>query len=602
MMYVPQRRKDDGLMKRIFRFFKWFFILTGVAVTAGVVFIAVSFGGAMRNDVRPVMPDKMVLTYTLKASLPETLDNDTLSLDMLKRRMTYYDVVHALSAAARDPRVRALVVRLRDPALSPAQLQGLRAAVAKFRAAKKPAYIYAVDYGGSSSGLGDYYLATAFSKIWLQPVGAVSMDGVAAEVPFFKGLLDKLGIDAQILHEGIYKSMPESVTLSGMSQPARQMMTGLVGNLSGQIVAGIAADRKMTAAEVQNLVNAAPYTGRQALKLKLIDKIGFDDDLLAAAKQAAGKGAQSVRLQSYAESLRSVFPPDAEKKIALIVGAGDIISYSGQPHLGFGGGAMAADKIVKAFRKARDDKSVVAVVFRIDSPGGAPEASETIRHAMIETEKAGKPVIVSMGGYAASGGYWIASAADKIVAEPATITGSIGVFGGKFVLAGLWKKLGVNWDSVSAGDNAMMWSANTPFTPQQAAQFQAMLAHIYHDFIARVAEGRHMTPAAVEAVAQGHVWTGAQAKKRGLVDALGGIDAAIALARQAAKLKPGEQAPLALFPPQKSPVEMLMDVLSGKTDDASVFPSVSAADILRVARGAADGDARLLQMPQMTLH
>ncbi|MDE2336465.1 MAG: S49 family peptidase, partial [Alphaproteobacteria bacterium] len=233
MMYVPQRRRDDGFMKRAANFFKWFFILTGVAVTAGVVLIALAFGGALRRDVAPALPDRMVLTYTLKSALPESADGGSSPLALLRpERLTFEGVVHALAEAAHDKRVRALAVRLQDPELPPAQLQGLRDAVGKFRAAGKPAYIYAVDYGGASSGLGEYYLASAFSDIWLQPVGEVSMNGVAAEVPFFKDVLDKVGVDAEFLREGVYKSMPESATLDGMSAPAREMMTGLVGDLS----------------------------------------------------------------------------------------------------------------------------------------------------------------------------------------------------------------------------------------------------------------------------------------------------------------------------------------------------------------------------------
>ncbi len=599
MKYVPQRRTNDGFGKSALHFFKWLLIVTGGALVAGGLFAALLFGGSLRHHISSSAPGKTILTYTLKASLPENTESGGLSLSLLKPdRLTYADVIRALTYAAHDKRIKALVVRLRDPEMSPAQLQGLRVAIEKFRAGGKQAYIYAVDYGGS--GIGEYYLASSFGQIWLQPVGNVSMNGIAAEVPFFRDTLDKLGVSAQFLREGIYKSMPESVTLNGMSKPARQMMTGMISDLSRQIVAGIAADRKMKVAEVKALVDGSPYTDGQALKLKLIDRIGYYDEMFDAAMKAAGKGAHTVRLQKYAESLRSGSDFDDDgKKIALIVGSGDIISYGGQPHLGFGGG-MAADKLVKTFRKVRKDKNVVAVVFRIDSPGGSPEAAETIRHAMLETEKSGKPVIVSMGGYAASGGYWIASAANKIVAEPATITGSIGVFGGKFVLAGLWSKLGVHWGSVSAGRNAMMWSENVPFTQKQTAQFQNMLADIYHAFIMRVATGRDMKPAAVEAVAQGHVWTGAQAQKRGLVDVLGGINKAVALARQMAHLKPGEKAPLVLYPRPKSPFERVMELLSGQ-EMVAIMPALQAADVLRALQTATNGETGLLQIPEMQL-
>ncbi len=601
MKYVPQRRTNDGFGKNVLRFFKWLLIVTGGAVVAGGLFAFLLFGGSLRHHISSSAPGKTVLTYTLQSALPESAESGGLSLPLLKaNRLTYADVIRALTYAAHDKRIRSLVVRLRDPELSPAQLQGLRVAIEQFRAGGKQAYIYAVDYGGSGSGIGDYYLASSFGQIWLQPVGTVSMNGIAAEVPFFKDILDKIGVSAQFQREGIYKSMPESVTLNGMSAPARQMMVGMVNDLSKQIVAGIADGRKMKVDRVNALVDNSPYTDGQALKLKLIDKIGYYDDMLAAAMKAAGKGANRAKLEKYAASLHSGSTFDDGKKIALIVGEGDIVSYGGQPHLGFDGG-MAADKLVKVFRMVRADKHIVAVVFRINSPGGSPEAAETIRHAMLETEKSGKPVIVSMGGYAASGGYWIASAANKIVAEPATITGSIGVFGGKFVLAGLWNKLGVHWGSVTAGKNAMMWSQNVPFTPKQTAQFQDMLANIYRSFITRVATGRDMKPAAVEAVAQGHVWTGEQAQKRGLVDVLGGINKAVALAREMAHLKAGEKAPLVLYPRPKTPMQRVIELISGK-ETVAVLPALQAADILHALQTATGGETGLLQMPEMQLH
>ena len=602
MMYVPQRRNEDGFLKKVMGFIKWFFIMTGVSVTLGFVSLALMAGGAVHSAGSSIS-DNIILTYTFKAGLEEIVSGPSLSQPLLRTSNTFHEVIDALTEAAKDKRVKGFVARLQDIKMTPAQLQELRDTLAKFRAAGKPAYIYADDFGGFSSGMGDYYLASSFSQVWLQPVGTVSMNGVAVEVPFFKGIMDKVGVDAEFSRKGTYKSMPESLTLTGMSAPHREMMIGLVADLSDQITAGIAASRKMSVGDVRKLVNDAPFTGEEALQLKLIDKIGYYDQMLDDAKHAAGKDAETVTLEDYSshEDSSPSFDRKSKAKIALIIGAGDIISYNSESHASLRGGDMAANKIASAFEDARKDKDVAAVVFRIDSPGGSPEAAETIRHAIVETQKKGKPVIVSMGGYAASGGYWIASPADKIVAEPATITGSIGVFGGKFVLAGLWDKLGVHWDNVSQGNNALMWSANVPFTEKQRNRFEAMLDDIYQAFIARVMEGRHMTHEQVEAVAEGHVWTGRQAKERGLVDELGGLDKAVMLAKAAAKLKPDQDVPLERFPAKKSPLEMLMQLVSGD-DDASVLPSILEEGIMQRLQAEADSETGILKMPDVLMH
>jgi len=420
-------------------------------------------------------------------------------------------------------------------------------------------------------------------------------------------------VEAQFVHKGIYKSAPESLTETGMSAPHREMMTGLVGDLSEQIVAGISADRRMTAEEVRGIIDGAPYSDSEALQLKLVDKTGYYDQMLDEAKAKAGKDAKTVKLLDYslvAEEMKpgkgmaalagKIFrknePSGRQPKIALIIGDGEIVSYKGNPQGVFGEPGMSADKIVEAFEDAEKDKDVAAVVFRIDSPGGSPAAAESIRHAIMKVQQKGLPVIVSMGGYAASGGYWIATPADKIVAEPASITGSIGVFGGKIVLAQLWKKLGVNWESVSVGDHARMWSPNAAFSPQEKARFDSMLDSIYEAFIAHVMEGRKMTRAQVLAVAEGRVWTGRQAKEKGLVDELGGLDKAVELAKAAAKLPPTEEIPVERFPAPKSPLEMFVELA---TEGVSVMPviNIGADDVLR-GLGA---DIGVLKAPVMQL-
>jgi len=405
-----------------------------------------------------------------------------------------------------------------------------------------------------------------------------------------------------------------------MSAPHREMMTGLIDDLAGQIVAGIAADRKMSPDRVRQIVNGAPYNDTEALRLKLVDRVGYYDQALEES-MAKAAGAGIVGLQGYSftsgtinlnlgvtgfisKFFRKTDPAYATRnksKIALIFGAGDIVSYKNKVYAGFGESGMSADKIVAAFEAAEKDNAIAAVVFRVDSSGGSPVAAETIRRALMRVQQKGKPVIVSMSGYAASGGYWIAAPADKIVAQPATITGSIGVFGGKFVLAQLWEKIGVNWDSVSSGDNARMWSVNAPFTGREKARFEAMLDNIYESFIVRVMAGRKMTREQVLAVAEGYVWTGRQAKEKGLVDELGGLDTAIELARTAAKLPPGQEVHIERFPAPKSTLELFIQLA---TEGVSLAPNISirAEDILRGLKAEMDDEAGILKSPQILVH
>jgi protease-4 len=612
-MFVEQRSRDEGgFLTQTFRFIKHFFIIVGVATTAMFVLFAVTFGKYAQYT-PPVLPDNMILTYTFKSGLLEKVANPSLSQPLFVPPTTFHEVIDDLAAAAKDKRVKGFVARLQDIDMTPAQLQELRDTLAAFRKSGKFASVFAEEFGGAGSGIGDYYLAAAFEQVWLQPVGSVSVNGISIEVPFLKEVMEKVGVEAQFVHKGIYKSAPESLTETGMSAPHREMMTGLVGDLSGQIIAGIASDRRMTAEVVRGIIDGAPYSDSEALQLKLVDKTGYYDQMLDEAKAKAGKDAKSVRLLDYsfvademkpgkgmADMAGKIFhknePSGRKPKIALIIGDGEIVSYKGNSHGGFGGPGMSADKIVEAFDDAEKDKDVAAVVFRIDSPGGSPAAAESIRRAIMKAQQKGVPVIVSMGGYAASGGYWIATPADKIVAEPASITGSIGVFGGKLVLAQLWKKLGVSWESVQVGDHARMWSANTAFSPQERARFDSLLDGVYEAFIARVMEGRKMTRAQVLAVAEGRIWTGRQAKEKGLVDELGGLDKAVQLAKAAAKLPPTEEVPVKRFPEPKSPLEMFIELA---TEGVSVMPviNISAADVLR---GLA-AEMEVLKAPKLQL-
>ncbi len=601
MTFGPKRRKEDKYPGRVWGFFQRFFLVIGVATTISIVLFSLTLS-KMLSYSPPSLPDKILLTFTFDNQLAEVTAKPALSQPLLRPASTLHEVTAALKAAAKDDRVKGFVARIEEVNFSTAQVQEVRDAIAEFRKSGKFTYVYSESYGGMASGMADYYLATAFEKVWLQPVGTVSITGIAMQVPFLKNALDKLGVTPDFAHKGIYKSASESLTMTGMSGPHREMMVSLLSDISGQIETGIAKDRNIDAADMRRIIDGAPYSDKRALEMKLVDQLAYVDQMMDEAKaKVNGPDTEPVDLLGYdfvsetreykkgvggfvSKFLRKEAPPSTLKdkaKIALIFGAGDVVPYQNKKGLSEGG--MAADKVAAAFRAAIKDPDVSAIVFRIDSPGGAPTAAETIRRTVLQAREKGKPVVVSMGSTAASGGYWIAAAADKIVAQPATLTGSIGVFGGKFVLKDFLEKIGVGIETMGSGEDASMWSATAPFTESQKAKFDRQLGDIYDAFIERVMEGRKMTREQAEAVAQGRVYTGRQAKENKLVDELGGLDTAVEEAKKLAQLE--GDIPVVRFPSRKSTLELF---LSLATEGASILPglSISASDLVAAIQEA----------------
>jgi protease-4 len=350
-----------------------------------------------------------------------------------------------------------------------------------------------------------------------------------------------------------------------MTQPHREMIQSILASVHGQLAHDIAASRKLAEEEANRLLDGGPYMAEEAKRVKLVDRIGYHDEALAAARAKAGSGTQILRFAHYVERAGRLHTHGP--RIALIVGAGAIQRGDSEASPLSGSVSIGAESMARNFRKAVSDPKVKAILFRVDSPGGSAVASETIWRETVRAREAGKPVIVSMSDVAGSGGYYIAAAASKIVAHPATLTGSIGVVAGKMLLRGLWQKVGVTWDTAQIGNNASMFSSIEDFTPEGKQRLEASLDTIYAGFKDRVARGRKLDPDAVEAIAKGRVWTGEEAKAKGLVDELGGYAVALRLAKEAARIPPDAEVEIKVFPEEENARELILDKLLGRERD-----------------------------------
>ncbi|MBV8338095.1 MAG: signal peptide peptidase SppA [Alphaproteobacteria bacterium] len=546
-----------------------FFAAIGLLTTLTIVGVFLLVAG-LKPQVTPLATN-IILSIDLTQGLAEGPRQDRLVRLLVGPKPTLRDVLDAIETASNDPRVKVLLARVGSDELGLARTQELRDAIASFRAKGKFALAFADSFGEFGPGTRPYYLATAFDEICLQPMGNVGLTGLYTEVPFFKGTLDLLGITPELDHREEFKTAMNNLTETKMTPPHREEVNALLSSIAGQIVHGIAEGRKLPESAVHDAIDHGPLLAEEARDAKLIDRLAYRDEVLAEARAHAGSGAELTSLTTYLD--RAGRPHNEGVTIALIYGSGLIERSASSDNPLTGSDVMAANEISRAFRTAVRDPAVRAILFRIDSPGGSVVASESIWREVVFARERGKPVIVSMSDVAGSGGYYVAAAADKIVAEPATLTGSIGVLAGKLVVSDLFKKIGVSTDSAQIGDNAAMFSSTSDFSARARSRLEAFLDDTYRGFKDHVASGRHMTQEAVEEVAKGRVWTGEEAKARGLVDELGGYPEAIRLAKQAAKIPAGTAVKLTVFPRQKEPLELIYDRLTGKDTDEGTAAS-----------------------------
>ncbi len=533
------------------RFLVGFFAVIGVVTVLLSSVLGIAGYAAWQSFVAaaPELPPRMLLTVDLRGTLDNAGGSDPIDLLIGEGRAGLDEVLLALDAAAEDPRVAAVVARIDATSHGFAAAQELRAAIARLREAGVPTLVHAESFGEGGPGNEGYYLASAFEEIWMQPGGLVAITGLSLEMPFLRGLLDRIGVMPEVMRREAYKTVFETFTERAPTAANREMLEAILDDLFATFGEGIAAGRSLDPATVLDLVDSAPFTGEEALAVGLLDRIGYFDEALAAARAGAG-GAEEIALEDYAAALE---PAQEAPVVALVHASGTILPGSIPEAEGIG-----SETLRRALVRALEDETVDAVLLRLDSPGGSAVASITIARAIDRLRAAGKPVVVSMVNTAASGGYWIASRADRILAWPATLTGSIGVVSGKPVLAGLWRNLEIDWASSRRGRNAGIWSLNEPYDAEARARMERILDDLYERFKATVAEGRGLDPEQVEAVAKGRVWTGRQAFERGLVDRLGGLREALAELRSLLGL--AVDAPLALvaYPPPEGPLEWLL--------------------------------------------
>ena len=511
-------------------------------------------------------PDAIVLSIDFDQPLTEQsgvspFESLAFAFNQPPASTTLLDILYVLKRASKDPHVKGIVARFGSTEPSMAATQEISAAIKDFRASGKFTYAFGTNYGGFGDGGNlTYILASGFENIWLQPVGTVGLTGLAMFEPFGKSALAMIGIKADFMQREEYKSYMDMATRDEFAPQVRANMQALLDDLARQESALIAANRGWTIDRVSTVMAKGPYLDSEALQEGLVTRLGYEDELTKEIEAVAGKNAPTVDIGTYL-SYETADQEDSTHttKVAWIFAEGEIVAQDGDVGINnlTGDKMLGADRLVGAFDAAAADTNVKAILFRINSPGGDPSASETIRRALMRAQQAGKPVFVSMSDTAASGGYWIAMNADHIVAESGTLTGSIGVLAGKFSGAELLKKLNAKFDAVRTADNAGMWVPTAEFTPTQRARINAMLDATYATFVSNVATARKIPLEKMPDLAKGRVWTGAQAVQIGLVDEVGGYDTTLSAIRKKLGLATDASLILQPYPAPETPMERI---------------------------------------------
>ncbi|HEY4759648.1 MAG TPA: signal peptide peptidase SppA, partial [Thermoguttaceae bacterium] len=537
-----------------------------------------------QTDKSAAVKKPKVVCLTLRGDYPEGPPTVDLFSEM---RPSLSELIERIDAAAKDKDVAAVWLKFDDLEIGRGKINEIRAAIARLRKANKPIYAEL-----TTATTGQYLVASACDEILMPESGMLIIPGMRIEITFFKGFLDKIGVEIEDLKMGKYKGGLEPLTRRNMSQPLRESLEALIDDTFDEVTSTIAADRKMSDLVVKSLMDHGLFTPEAAKEAGLVDQVIYADqfeDSLRKKLQAEDLDIVSkyksktieadfsgfsgfMKLIELMTGVKSAEISGKKQKIAVVYAVGAIVEGKSSSEL-FGEKVLGSKTLTAALRKAAENPKVAAIVLRIDSPGGSATASDLIWR---ETVHSPKPIIASMGDVAGSGGYYIAMGAKKIYAEPGTLTGSIGVLGAKLVLKGLYEKLGLTTEVISRGANNGLLSVTQPFTPEQRRVWTEMLREIYRQFVSKAAQGRNMSVEKLEELAQGRVYTGRMAKKIGLVDEIGTLDDAIAAAKVAAGLKPDADVDLLILPEPKSIFEQLFGDPSSdvETEALTALPKI----------------------------
>ncbi|MEP6944888.1 MAG: signal peptide peptidase SppA [Acidobacteriota bacterium] len=553
-------------------------LILGGLVLAVVVIGIVGFALLANRIGRPTVPENSVLVLSISGDLPDYVPEEPLTKAFgISQKQSFSSLLTQMRKAKVDKRIGAVLLDINFPGIGWGKADELRDAIADLRTSGKPVYAY-LEIGTNR----EYYLATAAEKIYIAPPGDLYINGFAAEAMFYKGSLDKLGVEADVIQIGPkYKSAPDQYTKTAMGDGQKEVINAVLDEYFSRFTNAVAESRKKSVEDVKAIVDNAPYTSAQAKSQGLIDDALYRDQVDEALKSRLGYKADD-KLRTISGSKYREIPSDTlglntGEKVAVIYASGAI--NGGRSSSGVLNGEMVgSDTIVEAVNDAANDSSIKAIVLRIDSPGGSAMASDIMWHAL-ENAKAKKPIVVSMSDVAASGGYYIACNANKIVAEPSTITGSIGMFMGKPVLKGLYTWLGVTNEYTMRGKNAGIFRETEHWTDSEKAKMTEQANNVYYDnFLPKVAAGRNKSREEIDSIGQGRVWTGTQAKQNGLIDEFGGLERAIAIAKQLAGLPADKEVRRMVYPVPKP----FFEAYFGSDDDteASVKQDQTRAAIL----------------------
>jgi protease-4 len=518
----------------------------------------------------PSISSNSALVLDLDGTISEQRPADLSGVLFGSQTLVLHQITDSIDQARTDSRIKALVVRIAPLDTGWAKLEEIHSHLLAFRASGKPSICY-LGYDGVEDP--EYYVASACDQIWLGPTNTLGVRGMMAEALFLRGTLDKLKVVPDMYHIAEYKAATNQYTEKKFTPAHREEVQSLLTSTYDQFLTEVSAARRMDRSAFAALVEQGPFLPQEAMQHKLVDRLAYWDQVQSYVRQIAGDW-NPVSFSQYRQTLSNGFGP----QIAVVYASGEIVSGDSQVSPS-GASLMGGDSVASDLRHAREDSSIKAIVLRVNSPGGSAVASDVIRRE-VELARREKPVVVSMSDVAASGGYWISMSADKIVADPATITASIGVLSGKFNLSGLYQMLGLSTDYVATSGNATMYSDQQNFTPAQQKIVQKMLDDTYANFTRGVAQGRKMPLAEVDKIAKGRVWSGEDAKQIGLVDYLGGLDRAIAVAKSLAHIPASESVELVRMPKPKT----FFDLLLERAQDQTFVPEDEAATIQAMLR------------------